>query len=194
MGASSSRLFLWQRNTPTTRGSAKWPSYKQDQHHQLVNIAFESSTKGKKSVCTGLKICSYSSSLENMKNQTSIKFQTYHPTDQKLLVDLISNARLRKGCALCEKEELEQKKYEFRRRAKTIGCGEDTKDFRRKGKKLTNKRISWSENLTEVRFVAPRQEKRRSHHYRARTEWGSTYYFSVSYLFIAFVSLSVPLK
>ena len=133
----------------------------------MVDVVFESSTKGKKSLCTGLKIYSYSSSLVKMKNQASVKFQTLHPTDQRLLVDLISNARLRKGCALCEKEALEQKNYEFRSRAKTIGCGEDKKEYRRKGKKLTNKRISWSENLTEVRFVAPRQEKRRSHHYRA---------------------------
>ena len=114
--------FLRQRNTPTTRGGVKWPSYYKTNRISWLMSPLRAALKVERWFYHNAVTIPYFSSFERMKNQTSVKFQTFNPTSQRLLWDLISNARLRKGCALCEKEMVERKHLEFRSRAQTIGC------------------------------------------------------------------------
>ena len=151
------------------------------------------------------------SSIMRAKSQASTKFYTLHPTDHKLLMDLINNARLRKGCTctvvVTENPQERERSHSLserrtrkevdssprrRHRSKTrevCTCTEEQKERReekqkessvkkeikdatspppaiaqsrnpRKKRSSSDKRISWSQNLTEVRLVNPWQERK----------------------------------
>ena len=91
-------------------------------------------------------------------SQTNAKFQALHPTDHKLLIKMINQAMRRKGCPLCEREARKEATTELinmRRNLYLVKLRDEDKlrEKRRKGKTKKKKRISWSENLTEVRLV-----------------------------------------
>ena len=95
-----------------------------------------------------------------MVNQSTAKFQALHPTDHKLMINMINRARRRKGCPLCEQEarkvEVTSEDTELinmRRNMNLVKLRDEDKLQPRKSKLNKKKRISWSENLTEVRMV-----------------------------------------
>ena len=93
-----------------------------------------------------------------MVSQATAKFQGLHPTDHKLMLNMINQARRRKGCPLCEREVRKEATTEIinmRRNIYLVKLRDEDKlrEKRRKGKLKKKKRISWSENLTEVRLV-----------------------------------------
>jgi hypothetical protein len=96
-----------------------------------------------------------------MISQATAKFQALHPTDHKLMINMINRARRRKGCPLCEIEVGKEVNTEhtelinMRRNMNLVKLRDEDKlrEKRRKSKLKKRKRISWSENLTEVRLV-----------------------------------------
>ena len=74
------------------------------------------------------------------------------------MLNMINQARRRKGCSLCEREVRKEATTEIinmRRNIYLVKLRDEDKlrEKRRKGKTKKKKRISWSENLTEVRLV-----------------------------------------
>ena len=83
---------------------------------------------------------------------------TFHPNDQKQLIDLINRARIQKGCTLVESEKQQEISTELsnmRKNKQQVTLREEDRllEDERKSRKLPNKRISWRKNLTEVRLV-----------------------------------------
>ena len=96
-----------------------------------------------------------------MVSQTTAKFQALHPTHHKQMIIMIKQARRWKGCPLCEIEERKEVNIEhtelinMRRNIYLVKLRDEDKlrEKRRRSKLKKKKRISWSENLTEVRLV-----------------------------------------
>ena len=97
-----------------------------------------------------------------MASQATAKFQALHPTDHKLMIEMINRARRRKGCPLCErevrKEEVNTQHKEMINMMKNLNLVQlrdegKLRENRRNSKLKNKKRISWSGNLTEIRLI-----------------------------------------
>ena len=96
-----------------------------------------------------------------MVSQATAKFQALHPTDNKLMINMINLARQRKGCPICEREVRKEVNTEhtelinMRRNIYLVELRDEDKlgEERWKSKMKTKKRISWSENLIEIRLI-----------------------------------------
>ena len=80
---------------------------------------------------------------------------TFHPNDQKQLIDLINKARIQKGCTLVERgkrEEISTEMSNMKKNRQSVKFREEDNMWKaeKKSRKLPNKRISWRKNLTSL--------------------------------------------